>query len=108
MNYYFKWKLPKSNKAIFVGEDGSIGEMQLNVLYQIIPFIQLGDCGTIAYDNNGKPKFILMTEDQDGESALPAKRKRGRPRKPVDPNTPVKIKGKRGRPKKKLLLTHNP
>ena len=68
MNFYFKWKLPKTNRAVFIGEDGSIKEMSLDELYQIIPFIQLGDCGTII-DNNGRPKFVMMTEDQE-ESTL--------------------------------------
>jgi len=64
MNFYFKWKLPKTNRAIFVSENGDIKEMRLDVLYQIIPFIQLGDCGTII-DNGGRPKFILLAEEQE-------------------------------------------
>jgi hypothetical protein len=63
MNFCLKWTFPNSNRAVFVGEDGIEKVMPLNILYQIIPFIQVGDCGTII-DNNGRPKFILVTEDQ--------------------------------------------
>lgn len=69
MNFCFKWKLPKTNRAVFIGEDGSVKEMPLNILYEIIPFIQLGDCGTII-ERNGKPKFVLVTEDQEEPTTL--------------------------------------
>ena len=69
MNFCFKWKLSKTNRAVFIGEDGSVKEMPLDILYQIIPFIQLGDCGRII-EHNGRPKFVFVAEDQEEEIPL--------------------------------------
>lgn len=43
----------------------------------------------------GRPRKVV-----DPDAPLKPKGKRGRPRKQVDPNAPLKVKGKRGRPRK--------